>query len=102
MGVTLPQGDLLWTLKEDIADKQAVKEAAKNALEALVGKIDGLISLKVNICPLSTSNTEMMLDSEFTCFDALKGYATHPEHVAVADTYVRPFTASRACMDYEI
>ena len=93
---------ILWTLKEDIEDKQSVKEAAKNALEALVGKIDGLVSLKVNICPLSTSNTEMMLDSEFTSFDALKGYATHPEHVFVADNYVRPFTASRACMDYEV
>ena len=30
------------------------------------------------------------------------GYAVHPEHVAVADTYVRPFTAVRICMDYEI
>ena len=34
--------------------------------------------------------------------EALKGYSKHPEHVAVADSKVRPFTASRACLDFEI
>ncbi|MBR4581691.1 MAG: Dabb family protein, partial [Lachnospiraceae bacterium] len=31
----------------------------------------------------------------------LKGYAVHPDHVAVADGKVRPYTKSRVCMDYE-
>ena len=43
-----------------------------------------------------------MLDSTFESAEALKGYAVHPEHVAVADGKVRPFTATRACLDYEI
>ena len=43
-----------------------------------------------------------MLDSTFESEEALKGYSKHPEHVAVADTKVRPFTASRACLDFEI
>ena len=34
--------------------------------------------------------------------EGLKGYSKHPEHVAVADAKVRPFTASRACLDFEI
>ena len=34
--------------------------------------------------------------------EALKNYAVHPEHVHVADTYVRPFTATRSCLDFEI
>ncbi|MDY5117108.1 Dabb family protein [Treponema succinifaciens] len=34
--------------------------------------------------------------------EALKEYSKHPEHVAVADSKVRPFTASRACLDFEI
>ena len=34
--------------------------------------------------------------------EGLKGYSKHPEHVAVADSKVRPFTASRACLDFEI
>ena len=28
-------------------------------------------------------------------------YAKHPEHVKVADTYVRPYTTERAALDYE-
>ena len=28
-------------------------------------------------------------------------YGKHPEHVKVADTYVRPYTTERACLDYE-
>jgi hypothetical protein len=43
-----------------------------------------------------------MLDSTLEDEAALKGYAVHPAHVEVADTKVRPFTASRVCMDYEV
>ena len=43
-----------------------------------------------------------MLDSTFENADALKNYSKHPEHVAVADAKVRPFTVSRACLDFEI
>ena len=27
-------------------------------------------------------------------------YAKHPEHVRVADNYVRPYVKDRACLDY--
>jgi hypothetical protein len=43
-----------------------------------------------------------MLDSTFENEETLKGYSKHPEHVAVADSKVRPYTASRACLDFEI
>ena len=43
-----------------------------------------------------------MLDSTFTDEAALKAYAVHPEHVAVADGKVRPYTCLRTCLDYEI
>ena len=31
----------------------------------------------------------------------LKAYATHPAHLAVANTKVRPYSALRSCLDYE-
>jgi hypothetical protein len=43
-----------------------------------------------------------MLDSSFVDEAALKGYAVHPAHVEVADTKVRPYTKTRACIDYEV
>lgn len=94
---------ILWTLNDDLSaeEKTAVKEKAKINLEALKGKIDGLCEIKVNIAPLSSSNCDMMLDSSFNSADALKAYASHPDHVFVADTFVRPYTAKRTCFDFE-
>lgn len=91
---------ILWKLKEDV-DKAEVKANAKKALEALQGKIDGLVSIKVNTCSLASSNADMMLDSLFVSEDALKGYAVHPEHQAAANNFVRPFTSERFCLDFE-
>lgn len=93
---------ILWKLKEEIADKEAVKNGVKEGLEGLKGKIPGLIDIKVYINGLASSNADMMLDSSFESEEALKGYAVHPEHVAVADGKVRPYTAERSCLDFEI
>ena len=94
---------ILWKLKEEYSATQAaeIKAGIKEGLEGLKGQIPGLIEIKVNIEPLPGSNCDLMLDSTFEDEDALKGYSTHPAHVAVADGKVRPFTASRTCMDYE-
>lgn len=95
---------IIWTLKDTLnaEEKQSIKLDAKKNLEALVGKIDGLIDLKIEIDFLPTSNGEMMLDSTFENFDALKNYATHPAHQAAANKFVRPYTVSRSCVDFEI
>ena len=94
---------ILWQLRDELtaAEKESAKLDAKKHLEALYGKIEGLKYIKVNINGLETSNADMMLDSGFDSFEALKAYAVHPDHVYVADTYVRPFTKSRACLDFE-
>ena len=94
---------ILWTIKEEYSteEKQKIIKGIKNGLESLEGKIPGLNYIKVNCSPLSSSNTEVMLDSCFESEEALKGYSVHPEHVSVADTYVRPYTKTRSCFDYE-
>lgn len=93
---------ILWTLKEmSDAEKKTVKADIKTGLENLKGKIPGLIDIKVNTEGLPSSTADLMLDSTFESVEALKNYAVHPEHVAVADGKVRPFTAHRACLDYE-
>jgi hypothetical protein len=92
---------ILWKLKDGI-DKQKVKSDAKRGLESLKGKINGLVSVTVNIEGLPTSNADMMLDTTFTDELALKEYAIHPEHVKIANTYIRPFTEIRLCLDYEV
>lgn len=85
------------------SEKESVKKGIKEGLEGLKGKIPGLIDIKVNTeGRLASSTADLMLDSTFESTDALKGYSKHPEHVAVADSKVRPYTASRSCLDYEV
>lgn len=93
---------ILWNLKEDIEDTVKVKKGIKENLESLVGKIPGLVKLEIITEGLPSSNADVMLYSEFESAEALKGYAVHPDHVAAADGFVRPYTASRVCMDYEV
>ena len=95
---------ILWNLKSEysIEEKQKIKENIKTSLESLKGKIPGLVEIKVHINGLETSNADLMLDSTLESAQALKGYAVHPDHVYAADTFVRPFTAVRSCLDFEI
>ena len=71
---------ILWTLNPELSEeeKAKVKAGIKAGLEAL------------------------MLDSTLESEEALKGYAVHPEHVAVANGKVRPYTVQRSCLDFEI
>lgn len=91
---------ILWKLKdEDNTDE--VKGRIKSSLEGLMGKIPGLLEIEVQTECLPSSNADVMLYSVFESAEALKGYAVHPAHVEVADTFVRPFTATRSCIDFE-
>ena len=90
---------ILWTLKEEFNNDE-IKKAMKESLEALVGVVPGLLELKVQIEKLPTSNADVMLYSVLESEEALKGYAVHPAHVEAADTKVRPYTATRTCIDF--
>ena len=92
---------ILWTLKPEYNTPE-IKQGMKEGLEALVGVVPGLLEMRVEIAPLASSNADVMLYSVLESEGALKGYAVHPAHVEVADTLVRPFTATRACMDFEV
>ncbi|MCR5686800.1 MAG: Dabb family protein [Lachnospiraceae bacterium] len=94
---------ILWVLKDCPEDeKKQIKQGIKEGLEGLKGRIPGLVEIKVNTEPLASSNCDVMLDSTFEDEAALRGYSKNPAHVEVADSKVRPYTASRTCMDYEI
>ena len=95
---------ILWKLDDKLseAEKEQVKVNAKRELEALVGKVQGLVSMSITIGRLESSNADMMLDSTLESEDALKEYARHPEHVRVADRFVRPYTVQRLCLDFNL
>ena len=77
---------VMWKFKPEIKEEQKaeLKQAMKEHLTALVGKVPGLLTLEFVDAPLSSSTHD----------------GSHPAHVAVADTYVRPYVTERACLDY--
>lgn len=95
---------ILWQLKDELsaAEKAEIKANIKTGLEGLAGQIPGLVEVHVNINGLPSSNADLMLDTTFTDAAALKGYSTHPAHMAVADGKVRPYTKTRVCLDFEV
>ncbi len=95
---------ILWKLHETYseAEKDTIKAGIKEGLEGLLGEIPGLIDIRVITKGLKSSNMDLMLDSTFESPEALSAYAVHPAHVAVADGKVRPHTALRSCLDYQI
>ena len=94
---------ILWKLKENISntEKAEIMKNAKNALEGLNGKIDGLKEIHLQTESLSSSNADMMLISCFDNEESLAGYQKHPLHLSAADNFVRPFTEQRLCLDFK-
>ena len=93
---------ILWKLREDIPEeeKASCRAEAKRRLEGLNGRIDGLLRIEVKTDGLASSSADMMLDSDFSDEEALKGYQTNPLHLEAAG-YVRSIVAQRLCLDFE-
>jgi len=91
---------ILWKLKDEF-NTEKIKGDIKENIESLKGVIPGLIEISIQVEALESSNADIMLYSVFESESALKGYAIHPEHVKVADTFVMPFTQIRLCLDFE-
>ena len=103
-GTRMVKHVILWTLKDELSaeEKMTIKQGIKEGLEGLKDKVPGIVDIKVNINGLESSNADLMLDSTFESVAALKGYSVHPEHVAIADSKVRPYTKIRSCLDFEV
>ena len=95
---------ILWKIKEEFRSerKREICQRAKEQLEGLVGQIDGLIDLAVEVNPLPSSNADLMLDSTLRDEEALAAYQRNPLHNAVANQFVRPYVCERLCLDYVI
>lgn len=92
---------VLWSFKEEIGEEEraAVAVQIKEGLEGLVGVVPGLKSAVVVTNPITSSTHDLCLISELESEEALKAYASNPDHLKVA-SIVRSVTCNRAAMDY--
>ena len=94
---------VMWKFKSEIeeAQKPELKKAMAENLEALVGKVPGLLTVEFVENPIPSSTHDIALVTTLEKAEDIAIYAKHPDHVYVADTYVRPYVTERACLDYE-
>lgn len=94
---------VMWKWKPEMEEerKKILKKEMEVHLCSLVGKVPGLLSAAFVTEPFTSSTHDMALVTTFEKPEDIQGYSVHPEHVKVADTYVRPFVTERACLDYE-
>lgn len=95
---------VFWKLKDSAHgnDKATNAKLIKEKLEALQGKIEGLIKIEVGIDFLgSPESSDVVLYSEFESKDALDFYQTHPEHKALLP-FIGEARCERRVVDYEV
>lgn len=95
---------VFWKLKEEAEGSTAERNAEliKEKMEALDGKIEGLIKIEIGInCLNIGSNYDVALYSELESEEALNHYQNHPLHQAILP-FVRGVVVSRVAVDYEV
>jgi hypothetical protein len=95
---------VVWRLKESAHgnDKQTNARLIKKKLEALNGRIPGLLRLEVGMDFSATeSSADLALYSEFASREALDAYQIHPEHKAIMP-FVGEARSERRMVDYEV
>lgn len=94
---------VMWNFKPEIEEgkKQELLTAMEDNLKNLVGKVPGLLTVEFVKEPISSSTHDMALVTTLEKPEDVAVYGSHPEHVKVADTYVRPYVMDRVCLDYE-
>lgn len=95
---------VMWRLRDEAHGNHAEVNAQiiREKLEALDGKIPGLISIEVGIdFGRSDSAADVVLYSEFVDKAALADYQCHPEHEALKP-FIGGATCERRLVDYEV
>ena len=93
---------IIWKFKDELENKDRRAQEIKAALEGLVGKIDGLVEMRILTENLPSSSGDLMMDSTFASKAALDGYQKHPLHQEIAKGLVSPVMEQRLSFDYEI
>ncbi|MBB4037112.1 hypothetical protein GGR21_003027 [Dysgonomonas hofstadii] len=92
----------MWKLKDEAHgnDKATNAKMIKESLEALDGKIEGLMKIEVGIDFLGEGNFDVVLYSELSKKEALDTYQNHPLHQALLP-FIREAVSDRKAVDYE-
>lgn len=86
----------------DESERQMRLKEVKEALEALIDKVEVLKTIEVGINANPDESYDLSLSTTFEKMADVAVYANHPAHVAVSKNLIAPIKEARACVDYEI
>lgn len=91
----------MWKFRRDLEETpEQIALEMKSRLEALVGRIDGLLRADVGVNIKETASSyDAVLTADFPSFEAMEAYKVHPLHVAVSD-YCKNRRLERVDVDY--
>lgn len=95
---------VFWKLKENANGNTKAENALliKEKLEALNGRIKGVLKIEVGIDFSKTeSSSDVVLYSEFASREDLDNYQSHPEHKALLP-FITEARSERIVVDYEV
>ena len=79
-----------------------IAQEMKSRLEALNGKIDGLVRAEVGVNVKETASSfDAVLTADFDSWELMDAYKVHPLHVVISD-YCKERRLERVDVDYEI
>lgn len=94
---------VMWKFRRDLTETpQQIAQYMKHELEALNGKIDGLLRAEVGVNIKETdSSFDAVLTADFESWEKMEAYKIHPLHVVISD-YCKTRREERVDVDYEI
>jgi hypothetical protein len=95
---------VFWRLKPEAHGQTAAENARaiKEKLEALRGRVPGLLKIEVGLDFSRTDNScDLALYSEFESRAGLDAYQAHPDHKAVMP-FIAEARSERLLVDYEV
>lgn len=90
-----------WNYQENIsqATRRDLNNYFTDAFSQLKEKIPGVLSVVVAAPPMASSTKDLCLYAEFSDEEALKNYASHPEHQKIVKV-IQENCQDRCCVDF--
>jgi hypothetical protein len=80
---------------------QADRTAIAEGLAALAGQVPGLQEVVVHEdLGLAEDSADLAFSMTFADADAWRGYSTHPAHVALATSVIKPVVAAKVALQH--
>lgn len=94
---------VMWKFRRDLEETPLqIAQEMKSRLEALNGKIDGLVRAEVGVNVKETASSfDAVLTADFDSWELMDAYKVHPLHVVIGD-YCKERRLERVDVDYEI